>query len=194
MATCIVRIYLPLKNDLTPNKDSEGHYDVQVLGTISLSIPVDGASGKTYTNPIVSYGSKGLFIYNNGGYILRDKWMLCTIAYDNAFLGFFESWLNQFCEFNKHENSDEGIRDVFNVSGEYEVYSKQTHSCFAAVADWLVAMGDNTLKNIYNAYTYPDGTDSAPAEEGYKNYGAWAMFEKYYRHWNVVQLNPGQQD
>lgn len=193
MATCIVRIYLPLKNDLTPNVDNVGHYDVQVLGTISLSIPVDGASGKTYTNPIVSYGSDGLSIYNNGGYILEDKWMLCTIAYDSAILGFFESWLNQLCEYIGGTKTGNG--DLFKVTGGgYEVYSKQTHSCFAAVADWLALMGDSTLKNIYNAYTYPDGTDSAPAEEGYKNYGAWSMFEKYYRHWNVVQLNPGQQD
>lgn len=189
MANCKVRIYLPLNSDLTPKTGNVGHFDIQMVGNVTLTIPVDGTLGKTYTNPIISYGSHGVSIYNNGNYTLDSKTMLCSITYSDLNVSKLEEWLNLYCDFAYSENSSHGPRDNFYVTGDgFETYSKATHSCFAACARWLSLMGNNTLKSIYENYTYPNGTNKAHDPDGYKNYIAWAMFKPYYRAWNIVEL------
>lgn len=190
MADCKVRIYLPLKDDLTPDTLNVGHYDIQVVGTVSLTIPVDGALGKTYTNPIISYASGCVSIYNNGNYTLNSKTMLCSITYSGLNVSKLEEWLNLYCVFTSSDKNDgEGPKDNFSVTGDgFETYSYATHSCFAACARWLSLMGNDTLKNIYEHFTYPNGTDKAYDPYGYTNYIAWAMFETYYKAWDMVQL------
>lgn len=198
MATCKVRIHLPLNSDLTPNVAHTGHFEIQIIGTLTLSVRNYGESDEVapttriYTNPIVSYGDGALVsIYNNGQYTLGGNRMLCTISQDASIMGFLESWFNQVCQYQGVDtNNDHGTPDILKVvSGGFATYSYETHSCFAAVAEWLSALGNDTLLNIYNENTWPNGTDKAHNATGYKNYTAWPMFKRFYRSWNFEVLN-----
>lgn len=195
MATCKIRIYLPLKSDLTPNVSEVGHFDMQIMGNFKLKLAkLNGGSElfeKTYTKPIVSYaaGENGVgqvSIYNFGTFTIPSNWMLCTTPFDTSDISKLESTLNSACRFVKTATSDLGTYDAFHVTaGEFKKYDRERHSCFAALAAWCDVLGNSYLKTIYNNCTYPNGKYDA---EGFKKYTAWPMFKSYYQAWSFDKI------
>ena len=195
MATCKVRIHLPLNDNLTPKVDNTGHFDIQIMGSFTISVRNYGESDavtptiRSYTNPIISYGTGALVtIYNNGQFTLGAKRMLCTISMNAPVLGFLESWFNQSCQYLRSEENG-AVHLLQVVSGGFSTYSYETHSCFAAVAEWLAALNNDTLLNIYRECTWPNGMEASHDPEGYKKYIAWAMFKRFYKSWDFEILN-----
>lgn len=189
MAECIVRIYLPFKNDHTPNTSTTGHFDIQIKGTITIQ-------DRVYSNPIISYAKTKVedkvdgevTVWNKGNYTIDKNFMLCTFSFETSSFDPLETWLNANCTFSKSENGS----DIYQVTkGEFTSYSPITHSCFAATAVWCDLMGYSYLKTLYEKYTYPNGMDSEHSETGYKNYTAWPLFKTYHRAWNFAELNVG---
>lgn len=182
MAKGTVRIYLQFSGKI-PNYDV-GHYELQVEGQITVH-------GKSYVNPILSYGVKGnsLDIFNNGAQGLTDNWMLCTAAFDfdSGKLALLENWLNSCCGTTYTVGEvPGGISDRYYVEyGDFHKYETERYNCFAAVAVWCELLGNPALKGIYNQYSYPNGVYNP---NGYTNYGAWAMFGNYYRSWVFEML------
>lgn len=195
MATCKIRIYLPLKSNLTPYVSEVGHFDMQIIGNFTLRLPkLDDDSElfeRTYTNPIISYaaGKNGVgqvSIFNFGAHNLPSSWMLCTTPFDASNVSDLQSALTSVCKFVGATTDDFGTYDAFYVtSGEFKNYDYGRHSCFAALAVWCDILGNSYLRTIYNNCTYPNGKYDA---EGYKKYIAWPMFKSYYQAWSFDKI------
>ena len=168
--TCRINIYLPLNNDLTPDTDNVGHFDIQILkSSVSLM-------NKTYSNPHISYGGEGVTITNGSDFTLGSKCMRCYMPFtvtDDDITTLDNNWLKRYCA-----TSSTNTYDV--TSGDFKTYRKERYNCFGAAAQWCHLMGYSTLKSIYDRYTN-DG-------DGYKNYIPWAMFNTYHMAWTYAAL------
>lgn len=189
MATCKVRIYLPLTKTLTPDTKKTGHYEIQIIGPISFRVPTYNNTlvikTLSYTNPIISYGSEGISIYDNGGCSCPKNKMLCTLSINVSSFKSFKSWIKRYCEYDGSSSSS--TKDILKVtSGDYKKYSTQKRNCFGAVSEWCNCMNYATLKSIYESSTFPnDKYDSS----GYKKYIAWPMFKSYYKNWTFADIH-----
>ena len=169
--TCKIRIYLPLSNQM-PATGSSGHYDIQIMKT-GLKL-----LGKTYDNPIISYGgvdSKGkVKIMNGRSYTPLSSHMYChapiTVT-DTNISDFVSGWLDTYCD---KDTENGGTYDV--TSGGYKTYTKEKYNCFGAVGEWCALMGDSFLKSIHDTKTY-------------KEYFAWPMYKQYHTAWIFDVLN-----
>lgn len=163
--TCKIRIHLPLTSGLKPNTGNSGHYDIQIMKT-GLTL-----LGKTYNNPIISYGGVDgngkVEIGNGSSFSPKADHLYChaPITVTDAQLSdFIEGWLNEYCD-------KETSGHIYSVtSGDYKTYSKSNHNCFGAVGEWCALMGDPFLKSIHDPKTYTE-------------YYAWPMYEQYHTAW-----------
>ena len=158
--TCKIRIYLPLSNQ-KPNTGNPGHYDIQIMKT-GLTL-----LGKTYNNPIITYGSGGVEIYNGSNFSPASNYLYChapiTVT-DAQISNFVTNWLEAYCDGNTGSDSHAV------VSGDYKNYSLSKNNCFGAVGEWCALMGDSYLKSIHDSKTYTE-------------YYAWAMYKQYHTAW-----------
>jgi hypothetical protein len=159
--TCKIRIHLPLTSYLKPDKGNSGHYDIQIMKT-GLTL-----LGRTYNNPIISYGSNGVEIYNGSSFAPRSQCMYChapiTVT-DAQISNFVQKWLEEYCD------TTAGTDTHKVTSGDYTTYTKEKYNCFGAVGEWCALMGDSFLKSIHDTKTY-------------KEYFAWPMYELYHTAW-----------
>nr|DAR40796.1 MAG TPA: Suv3 C-terminal domain 1 [Caudoviricetes sp.] len=159
--TCKIRIHLPLTSGLKPDTSNPGHYDIQIMKT-GLTL-----LGKTYNNPVISYGGGQVWIYNGSEFSPQAKYMYChapiTVT-DEEIRNFVTGWLDTYCD----KKTGVDIHDV--TSGDYQNYSLAKNNCFGAVGEWCALMGDPFLKSIHdkNAYTA---------------YIAWEMYKQYHAAW-----------
>lgn len=165
--TCKIRIHLPLTSGLKPDTGNTGHYDIQIMKT-GLTL-----LGKTYNNPIISYGSDGVSIYNGSEFAPRTRCMYChapiTVT-DANISNFVTNWLEKYCD----GATGAGLHKV--TSGAYANYSKEKYNCFGAVGEWCALMGDSFLKSIHDSNSYT-------------GYIAWVMYKQYHTAWIFDQLN-----
>ena len=195
MATydCFVRIWLPLTSALKPNTSSTGHFDIQInaptfsFATKAYGSNSDAVTTRTYLNPVISYASDGVTVYNAENFEIPENCLMCKFQFtgDDAGIANVIEWLETYCEYNAAASSSD--THVYKVtSGDFETYSVGEHSCFACAAVWCNLLGYSTLLNIYNNYTYPNGSYDS---DGYENYTAWPMFRAYHRGWIFDELN-----
>lgn len=192
MATCKIRIHLPLKDDLTPDTTNVGHYDLQLSGNLSISCPYASNDSKTftkkYTNPIISFGTRGISIYDNSEYSPESQLMFCSLSFVTSSFAPLVTWFDDCaCKYIEQTNiSNRGNSDLFEATiGDFVTYAPEKTSCFAALAAWCERLGYTKLIDIYNDATYPNGLYNS---NGYKKYTAWPMFKTYYRYWTFDKL------
>lgn len=159
--TCKIRIHLPLTSGLKPDKGNSGHYDIQIMKTGLTML------GRTYNNPIISYGGGKVEIRNGSNFAPQSHFMYChapiTVT-DAQISNFVQKWLEEYCD------TTAGT-DVHKVtSGDYKNYTTEKYNCFGAVGEWCALMGDPFLKSIHDTKTY-------------KEYFAWPMYELYHTAW-----------
>jgi len=160
MATCKIRVHLPLESDHTPDVDNNGHYDLQVKGgTLTVSLPYESDSSKiykkTYNNPIISFGKQGVSIYDNGVYTPENNLMFCSLSFSASSLSPISAWLSDNkCVYSGVKNiANRGNSDTFNATiGDFVTYAPEKTSCFAALAEWCDRLGYSTLLNIYKIF------------------------------------------
>lgn len=188
MATCKIRVHLPLNSDRTPDVDNNGHYDLQVKGKLAVSLPHESNSSqiykKTYNNPIISFGTQGVSIYNEGVYTPEANLMFCSFSFSASSLSPISEWLtDNECVYTGVKNiASRGNSDTFKATiGDFETYNPAKTSCFAALAEWCARLGYSNLLTIYNNCTKPNGGYDA---NGYKKYIVWPMFKDYHLDWS----------
>lgn len=169
--TCKIRIYLPFNDNLCPDQNEKGHFDIQIMKSDFKVF------NTPYVNPIISYAGNGVTITNGANQVLPDKSMLCYLAVtvsESDISALITNWLEAYCR-----NDGSNVYPV--IGGDFKNYTVQRYNCFGAVADWMNVMGEPYLKSIHSKYS--DNGD------GYKNYTAWPMFRSYYKAWVFDSLN-----
>ena len=161
---------------------SDSHTRYGALGTMAVGEGgpelVKQLLGKTYDNPIISYGGvdgKGkVKIMNGRSYPPLSSHMYChapiTVT-DTNISDFVSGWLDTYCD---KDTENGGTYDV--TSGGYKTYTKEKYNCFGAVGEWCALMGDSFLKSIHDTKTY-------------KEYFAWPMYKQYHTAWIFDVLN-----
>lgn len=133
--------------------NSNGHYDLQIVGTITF----DGIS---YTNPIFSYGHKDkvgyVTIFNRSitnsvyknhlpfkGYHYNGKTSSTTAQY-NAFLSLMRSCIDLSSRtkvtIKKKNGSVAGYAYRYRVTSSYKNYDVASRNCFTALGLWVLNM------------------------------------------------------
>lgn len=169
----------------TLGEESNGYYDLQIVGTINFH-------GVTYTNPIFSYGSTNgvgtVSIFNRSisnavykdylpfrGYHYNDTTSSSTTQY-NAFIKLFLSCidLNSRTKVTvyKKNGSVAGYLYRYNVTSSYSSYNEKYRNCFTAVGLWVSELGDNRFKNF-------------AAKNDNTKYTAHEMLKNYSQYWDL---------
>lgn len=167
-------------------EDSNGHYDLQIVGDITFD-------GITYTNPIFSYGHTD----NNVGYVTVFERSISNAAYKgylpfkgyhyngktssttaqyNAFLSLMNSCIDLDSRtkvtFKKKNGNVAGYGYRYDVTSSYSSYNVKSRNCFKAVGLWVSALGDDRF------------TDFAAGHD-YSKYTAYAMVRDYPQYWDL---------
>lgn len=166
-------------------ENSNGHYDLQIVGTITFD-------GITYTNPIFSYGSTNgvgtVTVFNRSitnavyknhlpfkGYHYNDTTSSTTTQY-NAFLSLMNSCIDLDSRtkvaYYKENGSLAGYAYRYDVTSSYSSYNVKSRNCFKAVGLWVSALGDDRF------------TDFA-ADNDYSKYTAHAMVRDHPQYWDL---------
>ncbi len=166
--------------------NSNGHYDLQIVGTITF----DGIS---YTNPIFSYGHKDkvgyVTIFNRSitnsvyknhlpfkGYHYNGKTSSTTAQY-NAFLSLMRSCIDLDSRtkvaYYKKNGSLAGYAYRYNVTSSYSEYDVKSRNCFTALGLWVSKLGDDRFK------------DFAAAAKTYTEYTAYTMVKNHLKYWDL---------
>ena len=166
-------------------ENSNGHYDLQIVGTITFD-------GITYTNPIFSYGHKNkvgyVTVFNRSitnsvyksnlpfkGYHYNGKTSSTTAQY-NAFLSLMRDCIDLDSRtkvaYYKKNGSLAGYAYRYNVTSSYSKYDVETRNCFTAVGLWVSKLGDNRFKDF-------------AAENAYSEYTAHMMVTEYSQFWDL---------
>ena len=166
-------------------ENSKGHYDLQIVGTITFD-------GITYTNPIFSYGAIDdvgtVTVFNRSitnavykhhlpfkGYHYNDTTSSTTAQY-NAFLNLMRSCIDLSSrtreEVFKKNGTSAGYVYHYNVTSSYSDYDKESRNCFTAVGLWVNALGDSRFKDF-------------AAKKSYKKYTAYRMVHDYPQYWDL---------
>ena len=190
---CFIRIRLLLTDELKPDRDGIGHFDLQInkanfhFESKTYNNYSETKITRSYTNPIISYGGGGyVTVCDASNDTMIDKTMMCKHKIIGNDQGVDEiiDWLEKYCEFDSEKSSN--IVHKYKVtSGKFKTYEKADRSCFACAAVWCELLGYSTLMNIYNENTYPKGKLDS---NGYKKYTAWPMFRTYHRSWIFDKL------
>ena len=177
MYNCHVRIYVETNasgNVLRTNANT-GHFDLQIDGVDSAPIVINGHS---FTNPVFSYNSEGLRIFNGSVHPLTNCKMYTFdfTASDEAVNDFIVTkMLNTYLGLAS-ETADELTGGYLYpvISGPFQEYDINSTNCFTATAYWCKWLGYNTLYNIANA------------ADSYTDYLAWRMYDRYGHAWTYI--------
>lgn len=165
-----VRVMVPGEG---AKEDFPGHYDLQLNANIDLY-------DRDFVNPVFSYRNDGtLDIFNQAdstNVYQSQNYKSCSV-YNWRFVIENNSRLDEFCNLIKsvvssteRDGTDNVITTCYLKDGNvFKNYDFITTNCFRAVATWLNALGNYTLKLIY------DGTH----DNAYMKYSAQKTVEKY---------------
>lgn len=177
--TVYVRIFVP-GND-TPAK-SVGHYDLIISGEHEFH-------GVELTNPVFSYRSTGeLHVFEESassdyyktasGQYYHDcdiyKWTftLSNDKYDN----FIDALSDIIAQYTPMGDSGKAFSCTLVSSNPFSTYDPQKYNCFHAVAVWLNALGNFTLKAIYDNAHENAYLDYSPANMAKENASYWQSY------------------
>lgn len=176
-----VRIIVPPA--VVNNVEYVGHYDLQLSGSVNMM-------GKNFVNPVFSYRRKesklDIFNQSDSSLIYKSKDYRNSTIYEWSFTIANDAKLNEFCQliageisgYINHPDCTDGLKCTIRSDNVFSEYDLITTNCFRAVATWLNALGNYTLKLIY------DGTH----DNAYMKYSAQKTVDKYFD--NCEFFNP----
>lgn len=181
--TCSVRIYLPLDSGGEPETSNFGRYDLQIDSINGKALEFD--THTTVVNPVFSYcnvngnGYIAIFNQEDTRKVYPAEVLMCKLRFTAS-----ETKVKDFLAKIKamslyHESISLDFCSAYRVgTGGFENYTNELYNSFGATAIWCDWLGQDKLRDIYEA----------TSTTNYMDYSAWALFDQYYEKWRFTNL------